>query len=196
MKFPIYQNNNENVTKFVTTLAPIVVSEYLYRKTIGDKVISPTVVIAQAALESGWNLEAKSLFGIKGDGTISPTKEFIGGEWVDTQAMFVDYPDLTSAVKGYYDLMQWSNYDDATSAPAGEQEVIGLTNDIGYPYATAPNYKDVIMAIINDFGLNVFNDYVYQPDIDWKVDRVNDDICVIKNGNGIYIYTLTNFISY
>lgn len=186
MKFPFMAGDKAD---FLNTLAPIVVNEYLYRKLTNQKVISPTVVIAQAALESGWNLEATSLFGIKGEGLTCTTKEYINGEWITIEDSFKKYPSLFASVQGYYDLMQWSNYDDATSAPAGEAEVVGLTNDIGYKYATAPNYKDVIMNIINDYNLWLYNDYVYQ-----KNDRVVaydlDDILITKEGKRIYTYTL------
>ena len=85
------------------------------------------------------------------------------------------------AVYGYLDLMQWNNYDDATAANTVEGEIYGLTNAVnntdrdaegnwvGYNYATAPDYYETTLAIINDFGLRVFNDYV------WSVVNEADD---------------------
>ena len=85
------------------------------------------------------------------------------------------------AVYGYLDLMQWNNYDDATAANTVEGELYGLTNAVnntdrdaegnwvGYNYATAPDYYETTLAIINDFDLRAFNDYV------WSVVNETDD---------------------
>ena len=160
MDFPAINTSYEHVNNFINELAPIVCNEYLRRKANGDKVISPAVVLAQAGKESGWNLNAPTLFGIKGDGVELNTSEFIDGEYVHIKDSFAAYPNIAGAVQGYYDLMQWDNYDDATSATTVEGEIEGLTNDIGYAYATAPDYYETTLAIVNDFGLRVFNDYV------------------------------------
>ena len=98
--------------------------------------------------------------GIKGDEVELNTSEFIDGEYVHIKDSFAAYPNIAGAVQGYYDLMQWDNYDDATSATTVEGEIEGLTNDIGYAYATAPDYYETTLAIINDFGLRVYNDYI------------------------------------
>jgi flagellum-specific peptidoglycan hydrolase FlgJ len=58
--------------KFIETVGVLARNEYLSRK----KWILPSVCIAQAALESGWNLEAKTLFGIKGKGFVATTSEY------------------------------------------------------------------------------------------------------------------------
>ena len=77
--------------------------------------------------------------------------------------------------------MQWNNYDDATAANTVEGELYGLTNAVnntdrdaegnwvGYNYATAPDYYETTLAIINDFDLRAFNDYV------WSVVDEKDD---------------------
>lgn len=160
MEFPVINTSYEHVNNFINELAPIVCNEFLRRKANGDKVISPAVVLAQAGKESGWNLNAPTLFGIKGDGVELNTSEFIDGEYVHIKDSFAAYPNIAGAVQGYYELMQWDNYDDATSAATVEGELEGLTNDIGYAYATAPDYYETTLAIINDFGLRVYNDYV------------------------------------
>lgn len=161
MDFPILNTKYEHVNTFINTLAPIVCNEYLRRREAGDKLITPATVLAQAAKESGWNLDAPTLFGIKGSDIELDTSEYINGEYVNIKDSFAQYPDKAGAVKGYYDLMQWDNYDDATSANTVEGELYGLTNDIGYAYATAPDYYQTTLDIINDFGLRIFNDYVF-----------------------------------
>ena len=161
MDFPSLNTKYEHVNNFINTLAPIVCNEYLKRREAGDKLITPATVLAQAAKESGWNLDAPTLFGIKGSDIELNTSEYINGEYVNIKDSFAKYPDLAGAVQGYYDLMQWDNYDDATSANTVEGELYGLTNDIGYAYATAPDYYQTTLDIINDFGLRIFNDYVF-----------------------------------
>ena len=161
MDFPILNTKYEHVNTFINTLAPLVCNEYLKRREAGDKLITPATVLAQAAKESGWNLDAPTLFGIKGSDIELNTTEYINGEYVNIKDSFAKYPDVAGAIQGYFDLMQWDNYDDATSANTVEGELYGLTNDIGYAYATAPDYYQTTLDIINDFGLRIFNDYVF-----------------------------------
>lgn len=161
MELPIINTKYEHVNNFINTLAPIVCNEWVKCRRSGQKTISPAVVIAQGGKESGWNLNAATLFGIKGSDVTLDTSEYINGEYVHIKDGFASYPDIAGAVQGYYNLMQWDNYDDATSANTVEGELEGLTNDIGYAYATAPDYYETTLAIINDFGLRVFNDYVW-----------------------------------
>nr|DAM41711.1 MAG TPA: Muramidase (flagellum-specific) [Caudoviricetes sp.] len=171
--FPTINTRYEHVNNFINTLAPVVCNAWIKYRREGKKTISPAVILAQAAKESGWNLGAASLFGIKGSGVECDTTEYIDGEYVNIKDSFEKYPDVMGAVYGYLDLMQWDNYNDATSANTVEGELYGLTNAVnntdrdadgnwvGYNYATAPDYYETALAIINDFGLRVFNDYVW-----------------------------------
>ena len=159
-ELPLITTRYEHVNNFINTIAPIVCNEWLRRKHNGEKTISPAVVIAQACIESGYNLEASTLFGIKGEGVIANTQEYINGAYIDIVDSFQKYNSTGEAVVGYYDLMQRENYDDATSQDTVEGELNGLTNEIGYPYATSPTYYDNCLSIINDYGLRVYNEYV------------------------------------
>lgn len=179
--FPIISTRYEHVNDFINTLAPVVCNAWIKYRREGKKTISPAVILAQAAKESGWNLGAASLFGIKGSSVECDTTEYIDGEYVNIKDSFAKYPNVMGAVYGYLDLMQWNNYDDATAANTVEGELYGLTNAVnntdrdaegnwvGYNYATAPDYYETTLAIINDFGLRVFNDYV------WSVVNETDD---------------------
>lgn len=171
MEFPIINSDRQWVNNFINGIAPLVCEEYLKRKSNGEKVVTPATVIAQACLESGYNLNASTLFGIKGDGVTSSTTEFVNGNYVNITASFKYYPNIASAVTGYYDLMQWNNYDDVTSATTVQDEVKGLTNDIGYAYATDPDYYDKIMSIVETNNLYVFNDYVHSYNFDTPQDE-------------------------
>ena len=171
--FPVISTKYEHVNNFINTLAPVVCNAWIKYRREEKKTISPAVILAQAAKESGWNLGAASLFGIKGSDAEYDTTEYIDGEYINIKDSFEKYPDVMGAVYGYIDLMQWDNYNDATSANTVEGELYGLTNAVnntdrdadgnwvGYNYATAPDYYETTLALINDFGLRVFNDYVW-----------------------------------
>lgn len=152
MDFPIVASRYDYVNVFFNNLAPLVVNEYIRRK--GQKRLYPSTVLAMAALESGYNLKAETLFGIKGDGIILDTTEYIDGEYVNVKDSFKSYPSLAASVQGLYDLMQWDNYDKATSCTDYEEECI-MVQACGY--ATDPNYSDKLISIVNSYQLTMFN---------------------------------------
>ena len=152
MNFPIVTSRYDYVNVFFNNLAPIVVNEYIRRK--GQKRLFPSTVLAMAALESGYNLKAETLFGIKGDGKILDTTEYIDGEYVNVKDSFKSYPSLAASVQGLYDLMQWDNYDRATSCTDYEEEC-KMVQACGY--ATDPNYADKLISIVNSYQLTLFN---------------------------------------
>ena len=154
MDFPIVASRYDYVNVFFNNLAPLVVNEYIRRK--GQKRLYPSTVLAMAALESGYNLKAETLFGIKGDGKILDTTEYIDGEYVNVKDSFKSYPSLAASVQGLYDLMQWDNYDRATSCTDYEEEC-RMVQACGY--ATDPEYSDKLM---NTYQLTMFN-YIDEP---------------------------------
>ena len=154
MNIPNLDTSNSKVNEFINELAPIVVNEYNRRLRKGEKVLFPSTVLAMAACESGWNLKAETLFGIKGDGVELNTQEYIDGSYVDIKDSFVKYPNTTAAVIGLYDLVQWNHYDEATSANNYIDECKNL-QEAGY--ATSPTYAETLINITNDFDLLQFN---------------------------------------
>lgn len=152
MEYPIVASRYDYVNVFFNNLSPLVVNEYIRRK--GQKRLYPSTVLAMAALESGYNLKAETLFGIKGDGKILDTTEYIDGEYVKVKDSFKSYPSLAASVQGLYDLMQWDNYDRATSCTDYEEEC-RMVQACGY--ATDPNYSDKLISIVNSYQLTMFN---------------------------------------
>lgn len=152
MVFPIVASKYDYVNVFFNNLAPLVVNEYIRRK--GQKRLYPSTVLAMAALESGYNLNAKTLFGIKGDGIVLDTTECLNGENINIKDSFVIYSTLAEAVQGLYTLMQWSNYDRATSS-TDYMEECRMVQACGY--ATDPNYADKLISIVNSYQLTLFN---------------------------------------
>lgn len=156
MEFPVINTGREHVDRFVNEIAPLVCNEYIKRMTRGEHVIYPSTCIAQAALESGWNINAKTLFGIKGDGFVSDTSEYVDGEYINIQDSFKCYPNVATAIQGFYDLMQSERYRAATKAVDWVVECKEIYN---CRYATDPNYTDKIINITETNNLTVFNDY-------------------------------------
>ena len=154
MEFPVVTSKHDYVNVFFNNLAPLVVNEYVRRKDKEQKRLYPSTVLAMAALESGYNLNAKTLFGIKGDGIVLDTTECINGENINIKDSFVIYHTLAEAVQGLYDLMQWNNYDKATSCTDYEEEC-RMVQECGY--ATDPNYADKLISIVNSYQLTMFN---------------------------------------
>lgn len=147
---------SQKTDTFINTLAPIARNEYLSR----SKWVLPSVCIAQAALESGWNLNAKTLFGIKGSGLVATTSEYYNGHYVQIQASFKKYPTVSAAVVGYYDLItQNPRYAKAVNNSDYEY-TINAIKDGGY--ATDPNYVSKVVSIINQYGLLKYDSRVQE----------------------------------
>lgn len=200
MEFPILSINNPKVNTFILQISPIVVNEYIKRKQKGEKTILPSVCIAQAALESGWNIGSKTLFGIKGSDIHLDTTEYINGEYVNISDSFKLFPDVTGAVQGYYDLMQWDNYDDATTKESYQEQLEGLTNDVGYKYATDPHYYTKCVSIIESYNLYEFDNFVNAHIYNNTDSTQNQDTKEIyfetDEGNNIignYIFVVTEY---
>lgn len=152
MNIPIVASRYEYVNVFFNQLAPIVVNEYIRRK--GQKRLFPSSVLAMAALESGYNLNAATLFGIKGDGVVLDTSEYINGEYINIKDSFKCYPSLAASVQGLYDLIQWEHYDKASSCTDYEEECRMLQ---ACGYATDPDYANKLISIVNSYQLSMFN---------------------------------------
>lgn len=140
---------------FINTIAPIAQNEFNSREIW----ILPSVCIAQAALESGWNLNASTLFGIKGEGIKATTGEWYQDHYETIEASFQYYPDIASAVVGYYDLITTAPwYRDACNTYDYRQAVYGLQHDeSGLQYATSPTYEANIISIIEQYDLTRFD---------------------------------------
>lgn len=150
--FPIVTSKYDYANSFFNQIAPIVENEYVRRK--GQKRLYPSTVLAMAALESGYNLKAETLFGIKGDGKILDTTEYIDGEYINIKDSFKVYPTIAASVQGLYELMQWDNYDRATSCTDYEEECRMLQT---CGYATDPEYGNKLINIVNTYQLTMFN---------------------------------------
>lgn len=177
MNFPIVASRYDYVNVFFNQLAPIVVNEFIRRK--GQKRLYPSTVLAMAALESGYNLNATTLFGIKGDGVILDTTEYINGEYINIKDSFKCYPSLTASVQGLFDLMQWEHYDKATSCIDYEEEC-RMVQACGY--ATDPEYANKLISIINAYQLTMFNNIEEQK----ETTEEQEELYTVQSGDNLW----------
>ena len=152
MNFPIVTSKYDYVNVFFNNLAPIVVNEFIKRH--GQHRIYPSTVLAMAALESGYNLNATTLFGIKGEGKELDTSEYIDNTWINIKSSFKMFPSITASVQGLYDLMQLDRYTPACNCTDWEEECRQIQI---CGYATDPDYADKLISIINANKLTMFN---------------------------------------
>ncbi len=145
---------------FINTVGTLARNEYLSR----DKWILPSICIAQAIQESGWNLKASTLFGIKAvsgqESIVSTTHEYYDNNKVIIEAAFVKYPNVAAAVIGYYNFISsihW--YSEAINNPDYRTAIYGIDNgkndttDGLAMYATDPNYEEHIIELIEQYNL-------------------------------------------
>ena len=174
---------SEKTDNFINTIGTLARNEYLSR----EKWILPSVCIAQGALESGWNLNAKTLFGIKGKGFTATTSEYYNGNKVTIEASFRAYPNVASSVVGYYDfLASTSRYAKALNNPNYRDAVDKLihTTD-GLAYATDPNYISKVVSIIEQYNLTAWDAREVQPQPQLKpIDEVAKEVIRGEWGNG------------
>lgn len=168
---------------FINTIGTLARNEYLSR----EKWILPSVCIAQGALESGWNLNAKTLFGIKGKGFTATTSEYYNGNKVTIEASFRAYPNVASSVVGYYDFLAntpryakaLNNYDYRDAV----DKLIHTTD--GLAYATDPNYISKVISIIEKYNLTAWDAREVQPQPQLKpIDEVAKEVIRGEWGNG------------
>ena len=168
-------------SNFINTIGLLARNEYLGRA----KWILPSICIAQAALESGWNLNAKTLFGIKGKGFLATTSEYYNGHYVQIRDSFKSFPNAASAVVGYYDfLTKTPRYKNALNNANYKDAIDKLihTTD-GAPYATDPNYIQKIIRIIDQYDLTKWDQRANET-VAKTVDQVATEVIAGKWGNG------------
>lgn len=124
--------------------------------------ILASLTIAQAILESGWGTSAlarksNNLFGIKGKGANYKTFEYINGKRVDIVDSFKVYPDWETSVIDHSNLfLRLSRYQNLI----GERDYKTACKKVYEDgYATAPNYTEVLINIIEQYKLYQYDAY-------------------------------------
>ena len=122
--------------------------------------VLPSLTIAQAILESNWgkstlSRDNKNLFGIKGPGETYQTKEFINGKWITVAANFRTYDTFEGSVRDHNAMLKrMKRY----AAVIGEKDYKKACHAIWKAgYATDPDYPQKLIAIIESFELNKYD---------------------------------------
>lgn len=179
------------VQKFITKVAPIVKK---YAKQYGYKVASP--IIAQACLESGYgisSLAAKyhNYFGLKcgsswnGKSVNLLTKEeYTPGVQTTIKDNFRVYDSLDEGIKGYFEFISYSRYDNLKKAMSAQEYLNYIKAD---GYATSSTYVESNLAIVKKYNLTKYDDYVLKDEIKKVVNIVSKkpDIATKKTNEEI-----------
>lgn len=151
----------ESTEEFVTTV-------WEHAKTAAQKIgLNPAVMVAQAALETGWGKHiinksdgnsSNNLFNIKsdkswdGEKASKVTLEFEQGTPVKKQASFRAYDSIKESVNDFVDfLTQNPRYQEALQNTAKPSEFLDSLQKAGY--ATDPNYASKIKKVLNSAQL-------------------------------------------
>lgn len=123
----------------------------------------PSLLIAQAALESDWgrsglSTESNNYFGIKGSSSDKAyaTSEFNNEEWIQIQASFRQYDSIAESIDDYGNLLQngtsWdANFYRKAIEASDYKEAARAIHEAGY--ATDPNYANKLIRIIEQYQL-------------------------------------------
>lgn len=124
--------------------------------------VPASIIIAQAALESGWGESAltktgNNLFGIKADSLwrgqtlIMNTKEFIKGQWVVVPALWRKYPSWQASVDDHAAFLKRNPRYKSCFACTTAQAFVRALAQAGY--ATDPAYADKVVRLVNQHNL-------------------------------------------
>lgn len=148
---------NGNPDKFIEAIAPGALN--CYKKYN----ILPSLIMAQAALESGWGKYAigNNLFGIKAFDDWTGKKKYVwtteydaNGKAYKTQAWFRDYDSIEEAIEDHAQVLLHSRYDKVRQAK-NYKEATQAVKDGGY--ATDPNYPSLLNNIIETSGMDKYD---------------------------------------
>jgi hypothetical protein len=111
----------------------------------------PECVAAQWALESGWGKHTSgqhNYFGLKGSGTATTTREFLGGQWVTITDSFIDFPSLAACVE--YLVSRWyKDYRQHKGVNRADDRNECARLLVAEGYATDPKYAEKLIAIMD-----------------------------------------------
>jgi len=137
--------NLKNKEEFIAAIYPTAIE--VGRQTGVD----PRIIVAQAAVESGWGESApnNNYFGLKSHGkpggATMATNEVVNGKTVTENASFRRFDSPADSVRGYGEfLMENPRYKSMREAGSLEEQVRALGRS---GYATDPSYADKVYSI-------------------------------------------------
>ena len=126
-----------------------------------------SLMIAQAALESGWggsylSTSAYNLFGVKWSGAGAyielPTQEYYNGSYQTVYDKFQRYSSYAESLNGYANVIT-SRFPNSTRANAANYQIAAhnLRNGVYGTYATAPDYAEKLIRVIETYNLTAYD---------------------------------------
>ncbi len=157
---------------FIERVARVAVENYDKYK------ILPSLVIAQAILESGWGEKAieNNIFGIKatsswkGRVAIRKTREWDGKKFITVEAKFKAYDSIEDSIMDYLNLVGRAKRYERVKGAGDYKEAARLVYEAGY--ATDPQYANKLIDIIEARKLYQY-DTLIKPISSWAVDAWN-----------------------
>lgn len=150
-----------NVQSFLNNVAPAA------QQVAAARGLYASMMIAQAALESGWggsylSTAAYNLFGVKWNGSgayISlSTQEYYGGAYHTVTARFQRYSSYAESLNAYASLI-CSHFPRSTRAGAATyaEAAQNLRNGVYGTYATDPSYASKLITVIQTYNLTQYD---------------------------------------
>ncbi|QCQ03605.1 LysM peptidoglycan-binding domain-containing protein [Ligilactobacillus animalis] len=126
-----------------------------------------SLMIAQAALESGWggsylSTSAYNLFGVKWSGSGAyielPTQEFYNGSYHTIYDKFQRYSSYAESLNGYANVIT-TRFPKSTRANSANYAIAAQNLRYGVygTYATAPDYADKLIRVIQAYNLTAYD---------------------------------------
>ncbi|GAB9262617.1 LysM peptidoglycan-binding domain-containing protein [Ligilactobacillus animalis] len=126
-----------------------------------------SLMIAQAALESGWggsylSTSAYNLFGVKWSGSGAyielPTQEFYNGSYHTIYDKFQRYSSYAESLNGYANVIT-TRFPKSTRANSANYAIAAQNLRYGVygTYATAPDYADKLIRVIQAYNLIAYD---------------------------------------
>ena len=114
----------------------------------------PELAAAQCCLESGFGRHTSgknNILGLKGSGTITTTKEFYDGQWVEIKAGFIDFPSIAACIEYLISrwYLDWKHHKGVNHAPRREAAARMLVTE---GYATDPQYAEKLIRLMNQYA--------------------------------------------
>ena len=118
--------------------------------------VCSSLTISQAILETGWLkscIGGFACFGVKGQGLVTTTQEYINGKWITIQDSFEIYKSYEDSFKGYYAFLE-RNPRYKRYGVIGEWDYEKACKNIFRAgYATGKDYDLSLINIIKQFKL-------------------------------------------
>lgn len=132
--------------------------------------VLPSLTLSQACLESNWGKCAPNynLFGIKWSSGCGrdyqelQTKEYLNGKWITVLAKFRKYNSYAESIEDHAILLNKSWYAPVLKAK-DYKEACKQVQSCGY--ATDPNYATQLIKIIEQYGLNKYDEVLTMEDL-------------------------------